>query len=73
MDGHSTVAVATFANALDRTPAGFQLQQASPVLGGGRVGGVASGAATDIGAWGGDATQIGCNFGRLQGDIPLVS
>jgi hypothetical protein len=63
MDGHSTVAVATFANALDRTPAGFQLQKASAVLGGGRVGGVASGAATDIGAWGGGATQIGCNFG----------
>jgi hypothetical protein len=63
MDAHSTASAAGFTSPLDRTPSGFQLRSASPGQGSGRVGGVASGITTDIGAWGGGATQIGCNFG----------
>lgn len=63
MDAHSTASAAAFASPLDRTPLGFQLLSGSPGHGAGRVGGVASGAVTDLGAWGGGATQIGCNFG----------
>jgi hypothetical protein len=62
LDVHSTMSAAAFSSALDRTSAGFQLRSGSPGQGSGRVGGVDSGAATDVGAWGG-ATQIGCNFG----------
>ena len=63
MDAHSTTSAATFASPLGRTAAGFQLRSASPGPGSGRVGGVATGAVTELGAWGGGATQIGCNFG----------
>jgi hypothetical protein len=63
MDTHSTTAAAAFTSQLSRAPTGFQLLKSSVGQGSGRVGGVASGALTDIGAWGGDATQIGCNFG----------
>lgn len=62
-DMHSTSSAASFASPLNRTPQGFQLLSASPGERGGRVGGVVSGATTDIGAWGSGATQIGCNFG----------
>ena len=72
MDSRSSVVAATFASPLDRTPAGFQLRNASPGQRSGRVGGVASGASTDIGAWGGDATQIGCNFGPAPKATALI-
>jgi Right handed beta helix region len=65
MDSRSMASAATFASPLDRTPAGMQLRNASPGQGSGRVGGVASGTVTDMGAWGGGATQIGCNFGPI--------
>jgi hypothetical protein len=42
--------------------ASYQLQPTAVGRNLGRVGGRASGAATDVGAWGGGATRIGCNF-----------
>jgi len=51
-----------FVNSNGITPADFALQTSSPYKNAGRVGGVASGAAVDMGAWGG-ATSIGANFG----------
>jgi hypothetical protein len=63
MDKHTSTTSSQFANAQDRTAAGLQLRSGSPGQGTGRVGGLVSGAATDIGAWGAGATQIGCNFG----------
>jgi hypothetical protein len=41
----------------------FQLQPSAVGRNLGRVGGTASGAITDAGAWGGGATRIGCDFG----------
>ncbi len=61
-----------FANAADRSPNGYQLQTASTALSAGRAGGNASGVATAIGAWGGDATQIGCNFGPAPQPVSLT-
>ena len=40
----------------------FKLAAGSPCVNAGRVGGVVGGAATNMGAWDGTATQIGCNF-----------
>jgi hypothetical protein len=71
MDRHSTTSAATFASAMDRTPTGFQLRAGSTHTTAGRVGGVASGAPTAVGAWGGGATQIGCNFGPAPKPVPL--
>jgi Right handed beta helix region len=44
-------------------PNGYALQETAVGRNLGRVGGVASGATTDVGAWGGGATRIGCDFG----------
>jgi Right handed beta helix region len=44
-------------------PNGYALQETAVGRNLGRVGGVASGATTDAGAWGGGATRIGCDFG----------
>lgn len=41
------------------SPTSYQLPANSPCAGAGRIGGVASGAATDMGAWGGNALRIG--------------
>jgi Right handed beta helix region len=71
MDRHSTTSAATFASAMDRTPTGFQLQAGSAYATAGRVGGVVSGAPTALGAWGGGATQIGCNFGPAPKAVSL--
>jgi hypothetical protein len=43
-------------------PAQFKLASGSPALGSGRVGGVASGAAVNMGAWDGTVTQIGASW-----------
>jgi hypothetical protein len=63
-DTHSSTANPLLVNASGTTPADFKLQATSPLKGAGRVGGVASGAAVDIGAWGGatQITQIGNDF-----------
>lgn len=45
----------------------FQLAGGSACLGAGRVRGVSSGAAINMGAWDGTVTQIGCNF--LSGSV----
>ena len=70
MDQHSTSAAPLFSNVMDRTPAGFQLRSGSATAMG-RVGGVASGAPVAVGAWGGGATQIGCNFGPAPKAVTL--
>lgn len=58
----SSQAVApTFKNVNGTTPADYQLEAGSLGIGSGRVGGTASGARIDLGAWGG-ATSIGHNF-----------
>lgn len=62
-DANSLVTDPQFVNALGSTPADFKLQSGSPCRTAGRIGGVSSGAATEIGAWGG-ATQVGHNFGN---------
>ena len=71
MDQHSTTSAATFASPMDRTPTGLQLRADSTYTTAGRIGGVASGVPTAVGAWGGDATQIGCNFGPAPKPVPL--
>jgi hypothetical protein len=43
--------------------ASYQLQSSAAARNLGRIGGKASGAVTDAGAWGGGATRIGCDFG----------
>jgi hypothetical protein len=71
MDHHSTTSAVTFVSAMDRTPMGYQLPAGSPHATAGRAGGVASGAPTAVGAWGGGATQIGCNFGPAPRPVSL--
>jgi len=48
----------------------FQLATGSPCIGAGRVGGVASGTACNIGAWDGTVTQIGASFTSGAGSSP---
>jgi len=48
----------------------FQLASGSPCIGAGRVGGVASGTACNIGAWDGTVTQIGASFTSGAGSSP---
>jgi hypothetical protein len=52
----------------------YLVQSGSPAYQAGRVGGVASGAACNIGAWDGTVAQIGCNFagGVLAPNAPLL-
>jgi hypothetical protein len=60
----STAASAAMFSATSRlNPNGYALQGSSVGRNLGRIGGLASGAVTDAGAWGGGATQIGCDFG----------
>lgn len=67
-DSHAVVGSPTFSNPTALNPTGYQLNVGSVGQGTGRVGGVSSGAACDMGAWGYDPalgsspTQIGCNF-----------
>jgi hypothetical protein len=44
-------------------PTSYQLSPSAVGRTMGRVGGTASGAPTEVGAWGGGATRIGCDFG----------
>jgi hypothetical protein len=53
-------------------PESYALQSAAAGQTLGRVGGTASGAVTEVGAWGGGATQIGCNFGPMP-RAPVLS
>jgi hypothetical protein len=71
MDQHSSASTVAFASAMDRTAAGFQLQTSSAALNAGRIGGTSAGAPTAVGAWGGDATQVGCNFGLSPRPVSL--
>lgn len=53
----------------------FALAAGSPCIGAGRVGGVSSGAACNLGAWDGIVTQIGASAAAAQGtpDAPKLS
>ena len=59
----TAVSAALFSATNKLNPNGYALQSSAVGRNLGRVGGVASGAVTDAGAWGGGATQIGCDFG----------
>ena len=48
----------------------FKLSASSPCRDAGRIGGLASGAVTDIGAWQDGVTQIGCDFTANVGVAP---
>lgn len=63
-DTHSITSSPSFQAAITAGagPAQFHLASGSPCSGTGRVGGVASGAACNMGAWDGTVTQIGCSF-----------
>jgi hypothetical protein len=64
LDAHSITGDPLFASAIvsGKGPEQFKLGASSPCRGAGRVGGVASGASVDLGAWDGTVTQIGCDF-----------
>jgi Right handed beta helix region len=60
----TTVAAGAMFSATNKlNPNGYALQESAVGRNLGRAGGVASGAVTDVGAWGGGATRIGCDFG----------
>jgi hypothetical protein len=65
LDAHSLVLDPQFASTI--TPGAgahqFKLASGSPCVNAGRVGGVSTGKAVNMGAWDGTATQIGCDFG----------
>ncbi len=66
-DADSTTAAidsgALFQGRKSLDPASYALQPSAVGRKLGRVGGTASGAPTDVGAWGGEAKRIGCDFG----------
>jgi hypothetical protein len=66
-DAHSVVSNAApsalFGSTRSLEPGTYQLQASSAGRNLGRAGGVSSGAATDVGAWGGGTTRVGCDFG----------
>jgi hypothetical protein len=69
---HNIVGAPTFVGSSGGTYAQqYQLTSSSPGKGAGRVGGVSTGAATDMGAWGNGATQIGCNLSATAGSSPI--
>jgi hypothetical protein len=61
LEAHSLTGAPTFVGT-GSLAAQYQLASGSLGKGAGRIGGTSSGAATDMGAWGNGATQIGCNF-----------
>jgi hypothetical protein len=76
-DKHSITSNPTFSTTI--TPGSgsnqFQLASGSPCLGAGRVGGLSTGVAVNMGAWDGTVTQIGCNFlsGSLVPNAPTLT
>lgn len=79
-DVNSIAANPGFVKPTAANPAGYQLASGSPCVGAGRVGGVSSGAACNMGAWDGTVTQIGCDFasgvassGSSLPDPPVLS
>lgn len=69
-DASSITADPKFVGFRTLTPSGLKLQSSSPCVGAGRVGGVSNGAPTDMGAWGGTVTRIGCEFGAAGTTTP---
>lgn len=53
----------------------YQVQAGSPAYQAGRVGGVASGAVCNVGAWDGTVSNVGCNFsaGMKVPDSPVLN
>jgi len=66
-DNASIVAEPGFVNVSGSTPESFKLSSSSPAVGAGRVGGVSSGAAVDIGAWSGGVSQVGSGSSPVSG------
>jgi hypothetical protein len=60
-DAHSITASPGFV-AAGSGAAYYKLQSGSPCIGKGSSNGTSTGSATDMGAWGNGATQVGCNF-----------
>jgi hypothetical protein len=60
-EAHSLTGAPTFVGT-GSYAAQYQLTAASAGKSAGRIGGTSGGAATDMGAWGNGATQVGCNF-----------
>jgi hypothetical protein len=60
-DAHSIAANAMFVGS-GSGAVSYKLQSGSPCIGKGSTNGTTSGSATDMGAWGNGATQVGCNF-----------
>lgn len=79
LDTHSLVANPSLVSATNAgaggapNSAGYQLNTGSPCLNAGRVGGTSSGAACNMGAWDGTATQIGCDFDGAIPTAPVLS
>jgi len=73
-DAHSIAADPAFV-ASGSGPGYYKLKQGSPCVGKGSSNGTASGSATDMGAWGNGATQVGCNFqpGVAVPDAPVLT
>lgn len=63
LDVHSIADNPNFVSPTSANPAGYRLASGSPCISAGRIGGVSTGAACNMGAWDGTVTQIGCDFG----------
>lgn len=62
-EAHSLVDAPLFVNANGSNADDFKLLSGSPGKSDGRLNGVNTGQPTEMGAWGGGAGQVGCNFG----------
>jgi hypothetical protein len=71
-DSHSVAGTPTFANTGTYAQL-YQLAAGSPGKGQGSTTGTPSGSATDMGAWGNGATQVGCNFSGSAPTTPIPS
>jgi hypothetical protein len=69
-DSHSVAANPMFV-ASGSGPGYYKLQSGSPCVGKGSSNGTSSGNATDMGAWGNGASQVGCNFAPGASSSPV--
>ena len=70
LDAHSLVGSPGLVNPNSTATGSARLTKGSICRNAGRVGGVATGAPTDIGAWGGGATKIGADLAFLRPNGP---
>lgn len=73
-DAHSVAASPMFVGT-GNGAARYKLQSGSPCSGKGSTNGTSGGSATDMGAWGNGASQVGCNFapGSVVPDAPVLT